>query len=127
MTNKFYLCKHCGNIIQKVEDAGVPVVCCGTPMTELVPNTTEAAFEKHLPVVTIQGNTVKVEVGSVEHPMSEAHLISWIALETKRGWMRVHLKHTDKPVAYFTLEDGDEAVAAYEYCNLHGFWKTEIK
>ncbi len=127
MTNKFYLCETCGNIIQKVEDSKVPVFCCGKPMTELVPNTTDGAFEKHLPVVSIEGNQVKVEVGSVEHPMTEAHLISWIVLETKKSWYRKHLNHTDKPVAVFTLEDGDEAVAAYEYCNLHGFWKTEIK
>ena len=78
-------------------------------------------------VVTVEGNKVTVVVGSVEHPMTEAHLISWIVLETKKGWFRKHLNHTDKPVAIFTLEEGDEAVAAYEYCNLHGFWKTEIK
>ena len=127
MTNKFYICETCGNIIQKVEDAKVPVFCCGKPMKEMVPNTTDGAHEKHLPVVTVEGNKVKVVVGSVEHPMTEAHLISWIVLETKKGWYRVHLNHTDKQEALFTLEDGDEAVAAYEFCNLHGFWKTEIK
>lgn len=127
MSGKFYVCDVCGNIIQKVEDSKVPVVCCGKPMRELVPNTTEAATEKHLPVVTIDGNTVKVVVGSVEHPMTEAHLISWIVLETKKGWMRAHLTHLDKPEAVFVLSEGDEPIAAYEYCNLHGFWKTEIK
>ena len=127
MTNKFYICETCGNIIQKVEDSKVPVFCCGKAMKELVPNTTDGAFEKHLPVVTVDGNKVTVVVGSVEHPMTEAHLISWIVLETKKSWYRKHLTHTDKPIAVFTLEEGDDAVAAYEYCNLHGFWKTEIK
>ena len=127
MTNEFYICERCGNIIQKVEDSKVPVVCCGKPMKELVPNTKDGAHEKHLPVVIVEGNKVNVVVGSVEHPMTEAHLISWIVLETKKSWYRKYLNHTDKPETDFILEDGDEAVAAYEYCNLHGFWKTQIK
>lgn len=127
MKNRLLVCEVCGNIVQMVEDKGVPVFCCGQAMQEMVPNTTEAAGEKHLPVVTVEGNTVKVFVGSVEHPMTEAHLISWIALETKRGWMRKELTYTDKPQAIFVLEEGDTPLAAYEYCNLHGLWKTEIE
>jgi len=124
---KFYRCSHCGNIIAYAEHKGVKVFCCGEAMNEITPNTVDASQEKHLPVVTIDGNTVKVVVGSVEHPMTEAHLISWIVLETKKGWMRAHLTHLDKPEAVFVLSEGDEAIAAYEYCNLHGFWKTQIK
>lgn len=126
MENKFYICDICGNIVQKIHDAKVPVSCCGQPMRELVPNTTEAATEKHLPVVTMEGNTVKVSVGSVEHPMTEAHLISWILLETTEGWQRKQLCATDKPEAVFVLSENEKAIAAYEYCNLHGLWKTEI-
>ena len=123
---KFYRCEHCGNIITKVNDAGVPVVCCGQPMKELVPGATDGAFEKHVPAVTVEGNTVKVQIGEVEHPMLEAHYIQFIALETKNGHQIKYLKAGDKPVAEFVLPDGDSAVAVYEYCNLHGLWVKEI-
>lgn len=122
---KFYLCKHCGNFVSTVYSSGVPMICCGEPMTELVPNTVEAAHEKHLPVVDVSGNKVTVKIGSVEHPMLEAHYIQWIYLETKKGGQRKELHPGDKPEATFYLED-DEALAAYEYCNLHGLWKTDI-
>ena len=95
-------------------------------MTELVPNTTDAAQEKHVPVVEVKGNTVKVSVGSVAHPMLEEHFIQFIILETKQGFQKKDLKPGEKPEALFALADGDEAVAAYEYCNLHGLWKAEI-
>ena len=120
---KFYLCEHCGNIIEFVKESGVPVMCCGQKMTELVPGTSDGAYEKHVPVVTIDEDKVTVEVGSVEHPMVEAHYIQWIAIETTRGSQRVKLQYTDKPIAEFKLADGEEFVAAYEYCNLHGLWK----
>ena len=123
--SKFYICKHCGNIIGKIKDAGVPVFCCGEPMVELIPNTVEASNEKHLPVVSVDGNKVHVEVGSVAHPMSEPHLIEWIYLETEKGGQRKSLSATDAPVADFVVED-DKAVAVYAYCNLHGLWKTEL-
>lgn len=122
---KFYVCKHCGNIVAYVEDKGVPLVCCGEKMSELVPGTTDAATEKHVPVITVDGNLVTVKVGEVEHPMLEEHHISWIALETKQGNQRKLLAVPGKPEATFALVDGDEAVAAYEYCNLHGLWKAE--
>lgn len=95
-------------------------------MTELVPNTTDAAQEKHVPVVSVDGNEVTVTVGSVEHPMLDEHHIQFVALETKQGFQKKDLKPGDKPVAKFALADGDEAVAAYEYCNLHGLWKADI-
>lgn len=123
---KFYICEHCKNIITKAVDSGVPVVCCGQPMKELVPGATDGAHEKHVPFVTIDGNVVKVQVGEVEHPMMEAHYIQFIALETKGGSQIKNLKPGDKPVAEFVLSDGDEAVAVYEYCNLHGLWVKEL-
>ena len=110
-----------------VEDKGVPVVCCGEKMTELVPCTSDGAAEKHVPVVTVSGNKVTVNVGSDAHPMTDEHLISWIILETEDGCQRKHLSSADAPEASFMLADGEKAIAAYEYCNLHGLWKADIK
>lgn len=123
---KFYICKHCGNIVGLIHNAGVPLVCCGEKMSELVPNTTEGATEKHLPVVEMDGNIVKVSVGSVEHPSTEEHYIAWVYLETAHGGQRKAIKPGDKPEVSFALQD-DELIAVYAYCNLHGLWKTEIK
>ena len=119
---RFFVCEHCGNIVEMVKDKGVPVMCCGQKMTELIPGTSDGAAEKHVPVVTQNGNNITVEVGSVEHPMVEAHYIQWIVIETKKGSQMVKLTPEDKPRAEFVLADGDEFVAAYEYCNLHGLW-----
>lgn len=124
---KFYICKHCGNMIGMIKSGGVNVVCCGDPMTELKPNTVEASQEKHLPVVTIEGNIVKVKVGSVEHPMTEEHHIAWIYLETEQGGQRKKLAVGSKPEAEFALAGGDKVVGVYEYCNLHGLWLTKVE
>ena len=121
---KLYYCEQCGNIIEYVRDAGVQVMCCGQKMVELVPGTTDGAREKHIPVVTINGNEVIVEVGSVAHPMVEEHYIEWIVIETKKGCQKVKLSPADEPKAKFILDEGDEFVEAYEYCNLHGLWKS---
>lgn len=123
---KFLKCDHCGNVVAVVEEKSGTVKCCGEKMQELVANTTDAATEKHVPVIEIDGNHVKVAVGSVEHPMLPEHYIAWIALETKQGNQRKVLSPGDKPVVEFALCDGDEVVAAYEYCNLHGLWKADI-
>ncbi len=120
---KFYKCEHCGNIVEAVVESGVPVVCCGQPMTEMVAGAVDAAFEKHVPVVEAEGNVVKVFVGEVEHPMLEEHHIAFIAIETNKGVQRKALKAGEKPEAVFALAEGEELVAAYEYCNLHGLWK----
>ncbi|WP_418807039.1 desulfoferrodoxin family protein [Phascolarctobacterium faecium] len=124
---KFYICKHCGNMIGMIKSSGVNVVCCGDPMKELKPNTVEASQEKHLPVVTIEGNIVKVKVGSVEHPMTEEHHIAWIYLETEQGGQRKKLAVGSKPEAEFALAGGDKVVGVYEYCNLHGLWLTKVE
>ena len=124
MATKFYKCNHCGNVIVKVVDVGVPVVCCGQKMEELLPNTVDASGEKHVPVVTmLEENRLKVEVGSVAHPMLPEHHISFIYVETENGGIQVNLK--DKPEAVVALGE-EKAIAVYEYCNLHGLWKTEL-
>ena len=122
---KFFICEHCGNLIGVINDAGVPMMCCGQKMTQLIPGTVEASVEKHLPVVTVDGDKVKVEVGSVAHPMAEEHSILWVYLQTDKGGQRKNLKVGKAPVAEFSLLD-EKPVAAYAYCNLHGLWKTEI-
>jgi superoxide reductase len=93
-------------------------------MFELVPGTTDAAVEKHVPVVSIEGNKVEVVVGSVVHPMTPEHYIQWIVLETKSGFQVKELTPTCEPKASFVLAEGDEIVAVYEYCNLHNLWKA---
>ena len=120
----FYKCEHCGNIVAYINDSGERCVCCGDQMTAVVPNTSDGAGEKHVPVITRDGRTVTVTVGEVEHPMLDKHYIMWILLETKEGRQRKTLKPGDRPVATFALTEGDEVLAAYEYCNLHGLWKA---
>ncbi|MBR1860201.1 MAG: desulfoferrodoxin [Selenomonadaceae bacterium] len=100
--------------------------CNGKPMNPLPANTTDAAQEKHVPVVEVSGNKVSVKVGSVAHPMTEAHLIEWIYLQTKKGGQYRHLTPSDKPEADFLVAEGDTPIAVYEYCNLHGLWKADI-
>ena len=122
---KFFICEHCGNLLGLIENKGVPVTCCGDEMTELVPNTVEASAEKHLPAITVSGNTVEVQVGSVPHPMEEAHHIAFVYVETERGGQRKCLKVGEEPQLTFSFSD-DRPMAAYAYCNLHGLWKTEV-
>ncbi len=121
---KFYRCETCKNIVTFLNESGVPLMCCGKKMTELVPGTTDAAQEKHVPVVEVQGSQVRVKVGSVEHPMLDAHYIQFIALETSLGAQIRWLKPGQAPEAVFALAEGEQVIAAYEYCNLHGLWKA---
>lgn len=123
MEQKFYRCSVCGNIIAKVKDTGVPVMCCGKKMEEIIPGTSDGAAEKHVPVYTVEGNLVTVKIGDVEHPMLDNHYIEWVSLQTKQGNQRKFLKPGDKPEVVFAMTDGDEVEAVYEYCNLHGLWK----
>lgn len=121
---KFYICDTCGNIIAYVENKNVPVVCCGKKMQEISVGVVEASYEKHIPVVYIDGNKVSVVVGSVEHPMVIGHHIAWVALETKEGNQRKILDKTGQPKVEFMITDTDEVIAVYAYCNLHGLWKN---
>ena len=122
MDIRLYRCEHCGNIAIKVIDAGVPMMCCGQKMVELIPSSTDAAVEKHVPVVTREGDIVTVDVGSVAHPMTEAHLINLIILDTTAGVQIAELHADDIPQAKFALLSGAEVKKAYAYCNLHGLW-----
>ena len=117
---KVYKCSQCGNIINMISASGVPVMCCGKKMDELVPNTVDASGEKHLPVVDATESKVDVAVGSVEHPMTEEHLIEWIAVVSDEGTERIRLKAGTEPKAVFTDKPNAEV---YAYCNLHGLWK----
>ncbi|SCP96087.1 desulfoferrodoxin family protein [Anaerobium acetethylicum] len=121
---KFFICKHCGNLVTFIAESGVPMICCGEEMTEIVPNTQEAATEKHIPVITRTGLEYKVKVGSVEHPMIPEHYIEWIYMETKKGFSLKYLNPGEMPEVVFKADE-DEPVAFYAYCNIHGLWKAE--
>lgn len=121
---RFLKCERCGNIITIIKDAGAKIGCCGQPMTEIVPNTVDAAVEKHVPVATREGNKLSVAVGAVPHPMTAEHHISWIIVTQANKTQRVVLDPAHSPTAEFTIDDGP--VTLYEYCNLHGLWKAEI-
>ncbi len=125
MSTKFYICRHCGNLVGLIHDAGVPLVCCGQKMEHLEPNTVEASGEKHKPVVTVNGDIVHVEVGSAAHPMEEKHFIQWVYLQTEHGGQRRALNPGEAPVAEFAVHN-DKPVAVFAYCNLHGLWMTEL-
>ena len=123
---KFFLCSNCGNLAGLIFNKGVPMMCCGKKMDELVPNTVEASTEKHLPVVSVQDSSIDVQIGSVLHPMAEDHHISFVFVETENGGQRKCLKTGDEPKLSFSFVN-DKPIAVYAYCNLHGLWKTEIK
>lgn len=123
---KFYFCNESNVIIEEIQGNKGDYSCCGKPLKELIANSVDAATEKHVPVVDHSGNTVTVNVGSVSHPMQEEHSIEWVYLQTIKGCQRINLQPNEEPIAKFTINDGDEPIAAYAYCNLHGFWKTEI-
>lgn len=124
---KYLVCSHCGNLVEQLYDAGVPIMCCGEAMQVIQPGSTDAAVEKHVPVYKVDGNKIHVQVGEVIHPMLEEHYIGRIWLQTKFGGQRKSLCAGDEPKAVFTLADGDEAIAVYEWCNLHGVWKADIQ
>ncbi len=124
MEQKFYICEHCGNIIAYVKRSGVPVMCCGEKMKEIIPGTADASLEKHVPVVQVNGNKVTVSVGSVAHPMIPEHFIEWISLETKEGNQRKNLIPGSLPKVEFSITETDEVVAVYAYCNLHSLWRA---
>ena len=124
MEQKFFICEHCGNIVAMVKPSGVPIVCCGKIMKELITGTTDASVEKHVPVYTVNDNRVEVVVGDVIHPMAEEHYIEWISLQTKQGNQRKLLLPGMEPKATFLIETDDEVEAVYAYCNLHSLWKA---
>lgn len=122
---KFYVCRHCGNLIGMIHSSGVPLICCGDKMEELVPNTVEASGEKHMPQVTVADGIVKVEVGSVAHPMTPEHWIQWVYVQTEKGGQRKNLQPGETPSVSFCVTD-DKPIAVFAYCNLHGLWMAEL-
>lgn len=122
---KFLICNHCGNLVGIIKSSGVPIICCGEPMNEIVANTTDASVEKHLPVISIIDNVIEIMVGSTIHPMVPEHLIEWIYLQTEKGGQRKILKSGDSPKVTFVLKD-DKPVSVFAYCNLHGLWKSDF-
>ena len=134
MSARFFVCDHCGNLITTLHDAGVPMLCCGEKLRELIPNTVEASGEKHLPVVERSSSTLTVTVGAVEHRKLQGvtemknriiGVIQWLYVETAQGGHIRYLHPGEAPRAVFEL--GDETpVAVYAYCNLHGLWTTKL-
>ena len=123
---KLLKCAVCGNIVEVVKDAGVPIMCCGKPMDELKANTTDGALEKHVPVATYADGMLKVVVGSVAHPMLPEHFITDIFVEIDDKVLRAKLEPGKEPEAVFALGDFKGKAHVYEYCNLHGLWKTDL-
>jgi len=121
---KFYRCKHCRQIVAKLVDKNVSVVCCGEQMEEIIPGSVDASKEKHVPVYKVEDSKVTVTVGSINHPMAPEHFIEWVLLETKFGNQRRLLTPGSEPVVEFAILPGDEVVNVYAYCNLHGLWKA---
>ena len=118
-----YECSECGTAAELLYEGAGALVCCGKEMVELQAGTKDAALEKHVPEVTREGNQVHVQVGSVEHPMTDKHYIVFIAVVQGNKVQRVNLQPGETPKADFVVEDGP--IVVYEYCNLHGLWKTE--
>lgn len=126
MELKFYYCKHCGKIIAIVKETTVPTICCGDEMSELIPGSSDGPIEKHVPVIRVNGSLVTVTVGEKMHPMTDDHYIEWILLETTRGLQKKFLKPGDIPKADFIMITGERVKAAYEYCNIHNLFRSQI-
>lgn len=124
MKQKFYICRQSGTIAAMIRDKGAPLCCCGEKMQQITPGTDEGSVEKHSPVYKMEGSTVHVTVGSVEHPMTPEHHIEWICLETEHVIQYAHLDPDDKPKAKFALCAGDEVRAVYAFCNQHNLWRN---
>lgn len=122
---RFYICRHCENLTGMIHSSGVPIICCGEPMQALKANTVDASREKHIPAAEKDGDSISVRVGSVDHPMTDEHLIQWIYLETENGGQRKKLSAGDEPKVVFSLT-GEKPVAVYAYCNLHGLWMHQF-
>ncbi len=122
--SEIFKCERCGNIVEIVNASGVPLMCCGQKMKELEAGVSDGAAEKHVPDYKVEGNRVIVNVGSVDHPMVDVHWIEWVSVESNLSVQRKHLKPGQPPRVSFLLEEGEQVVAVYAYCNLHGLWKA---
>ncbi len=120
--NQIYKCSLCGNIVEVVHVGGGVLVCCGKEMLELVENTVEAAKEKHIPVIEVTSDGIKIKVGSVAHPMEDKHYIEFVEAIVGEKTYREFLKPGQAPEAIFNIKA--EGVTARAYCNIHGLWKS---
>lgn len=123
---KIFKCNVCGNIVELVHEGGGELVCCGKPMEEKLSKTTEEGNEKHLPVTEIYENEIKIKVGSIEHPMTEAHYIEWIMIKYNNRKEVIKLSPNEKPFVTFKMEEDFNILEIYEYCNVHGLWKSTL-
>lgn len=124
---KFFYCNECNVIIEEIVGSKTDYTCCGKELKALIPNTVDASKEKHIPTFIQNGNEISISVGSIMHPMEEAHSIEWVYLQTEKGSQRINLSPNDEANASFFLQKGDKAIAAYAYCNLHGLWKIDLQ
>ena len=124
MKELFFVCKHCGNIVAMIKNSGVSIQCCGEDMQEIIPGTTEASQEKHIPVYKAEGDTVIVSVGSTLHPMAPEHYIEWVCIESEDGFQYKILSPNTPPKATFLLSKGENVKAVYAFCNQHNLWKA---
>lgn len=123
--NRFFICETCGNLIGMINDTGAPLMCCGQKMTHIKPNESDEGKEKHKPVITVEGNAVKVKIGEIAHPMTEEHSIMWAYLQTDRGGQRKCFSENESPEVTFLLCD-EKPISVYAYCNKHGLFRTQI-
>ena len=123
MEQNFYYCKHCGNIVVKVNDSGVPLICCGEKLEVLSPNTNDGAKEKHLPVYSVKFVKVTVNIGEIPHPMTTDHYIEWVKLQTSTGNQFKRLSPNAAPTVTFNINKDEIIEAVFAYCNLHSLWK----
>ena len=120
---KIFKCNKCGNIVELMEDGKGVLTCCGDAMVEVVPNTEDAAQEKHVPFCDIEEDMLYVKIGEVDHPMTEEHYITWVAAVYDDSVLKYNFKPGEVPEAVFDYEEG---MVVYAYCNLHGLWKKEL-
>jgi len=121
----FLICDHCKNLVGLISDGGGQMLCCGQPMRALIPGQADAAAEKHVPVCVKSGGELTVNVGSADHPMSDEHLIEWIAVCGKNFMQRIILEVDAPASAQFVCPPAGD-LTVYAYCNLHGLWSAVV-
>lgn len=125
MSLRFFCCNFCGKLFSLCDEGiKTKTICCNSDMKELIPNTTEGAHEKHIPVIKQDGQNVTIKIGEDPHPMLDEHFIEWIKLVTNEGVYTKYLLPNTNPLASFILQKNETPVKAYAYCNIHGLWST---
>ncbi len=124
---RFFKCNICGNIVELVVKGKGQLVCCNQPMEELKPKEQDQGLEKHVPIAMLKDNKLTVRVGSIEHPMEEKHFIQFIVIKYNNHVERKNLNYSDKPECTFEINERFDEIEIYEYCNIHGLWKSSFK